>query len=108
MARVPTTFYSTASGPTVKTEVVSAVAATTRIIRKATFTNNTGGTLLVDLYIDPTGSQEVQLADQHTIIDQETWSCPDIEGHILSPSGTIDITISGAGMDIVISGVNVT
>ena len=108
MARTPSPLYSSASGPTTKTEVISAETSTTRIIRKATFTNNSGGTLNVDIYVDPTGSQEVQIADTHTLVDQETWSCPDIEGHILNASGTVDLTISGAGMDIVISGVKVT
>lgn len=108
MARTPSNLYASASGPTVKTEVISAETATKRIIRKATFTNNSGGTLQVDMYFDPTGVLETQIVDQKSIIDQESWSCPDIEGHILEAAGTIDLTISGAGMDVLISGVKVT
>lgn len=108
MARTPANFYSNASIPAVKTEIISADANTVRIIRKATFTNNSGGTLTVDFYIDPTGAAEIQIADTKVLIDQETWSCPDIEGHILEAAGTVDVTASGAGIDLVISGINVT
>ncbi len=106
--RTPTSLYSSASIPTTKTEIVSAEANTVRIIRKATFTNNSGGALTIDLYVDPSGSTEVQIVDTKTLSDKETWSCPDIEGHILGASGTIDVTASGAGIDLVISGVKVT
>jgi hypothetical protein len=107
MARTLDSFYSSASIPTTKTEIVSAEASTYRLIRKATFTNNTGATVTVDLYIDPTGSAEVQMADTKTLIDGETWSCPDIEGHVLQPTGTIDVTGSAAGIDLVISGMKI-
>lgn len=108
MASTPASLYSNASITAAKTEVVSAEASTVRVIRKATFTNNSGGTLTVDLYIDPTGAAEVQVADTKTLIDTETWSCPDIEGHVLSASGTIDATASGAGIDLVITGIKIT
>lgn len=107
MARSPASLYSSASIPTTKTEIVSAESNTKRIIRKATFTNNSGGALTVDFYFDPTGAAEVMLADAKSLADQEVWSCPDIEGHILEAAGTIDVTASGAGIDLVISGVKV-
>lgn len=107
MARSPSSLYSSASMPTTKTEVISAEANTKRIIRKATFTNNSGGALTFDLYIDPTGAAEVQLCDTKAIADQETISIADIEGHILEAAGTVDIASSGAGIDCVISGVKV-
>ena len=108
MARTPSNLYAIASVPTVKTQVVGPDPSTIRILRKATFTNNSGGTLTVDLYIDPSGSSEVQIADAKALVDQETWSCPDIEGHILNQNGTVDVTASGAGIDLVISGIDVT
>lgn len=108
MAITPASFYSTASAPTAKTEVVSAATATKRVIRKATFCNNSGSTLTFDLYIDPTGAQEVQIVDTKTLVDKETWSCPDAEGHVLNAAGTIDIAVSIAGLDVAISGINVT
>jgi len=108
MARTPITLYSSASIAAAKTEVVSAKGNTKRIIRKATFTNNSGAALTVDLYIDPTGAAEVQIADTKVLADQETWSCPDIEGHILEAAGTIDATASGAGIALVISGIDAT
>lgn len=108
MARTETTLYSSGSLTASKTEVISAVTNTKRIIRKATFTNTSGGALTVDIYVDPTGLTEVQIVDTKILADQETWSCPDLEGHILEADGTVDITASGAGIDCVISGVNVT
>jgi hypothetical protein len=108
MARTPATLYSSASIAVAKTEVVEAESNTIRIIRRATFTNNSGGTLTVDLYIDPSGSVEVQVADTKVLIDRETWSCPDAEGHVLEAAGTIDVTASGAGIDLVITGIKVT
>ena len=108
MATTPSTLYSNPSITAAKTEVVSAEASTKRVITKCTFTNNSGGTLTVDLYIDPTGASEVQLADTKVLIDTEVWSCPDIEGHVLEAAGTIDATASGAGIDLVISGYKIT
>ena len=108
MARTPTNLYAIASAPTSKTTVIAAEASTTRIIRKATFTNNTGSTVTVDLYITADGTNETQLADTKTLIDTEVWSCPDIEGHILTADGTVAVNTSAAGVDLVISGVKVT
>ena len=108
MAVTPVTLYSNPSLTVAKTEVVSALANTTRVIHKATFTNTSGSTQTIDLYIDPTGSSEVQIADTKVLIDQETWSCPDIEGHVLTPSGTIDVTPSAANVQLVISGRQIT
>ena len=108
MARILDSLYSSASIPTTKTEIISAEASTYRLIRKATFTNNSGATVTIDLYMDPTGTAEVQIADTKTLIDGETWSCPDIEGHVLKPDGTIDVTGSAAGIDLVISGMKIT
>lgn len=108
MARNPASLYSIASLPTTKTELISAETATKRIIRKATFTNNSGGTLTVNLYMDPTGAAEVQIVDTKALIDTESWDVPNIEGHVLEAAGTIDGDASGAGVDLVISGVKVT
>ena len=108
MARSPSNLYASASITAAKTEVVAAETGTKRIIRKATFTNNTGGVLTVDLFIDPTGAAEVQVADTKSLADAETWSCPDAEGHVLEAAGTIDAGASGAGIDLVISGVKIT
>lgn len=108
MARTPSPLYSVASVPTSKTEVISAETATTRILRKITFINTSGATLTVDLYLDPTGAVEVQLLDTKAIQDQETWSTPDGEGHILNASGTMDVQASGAGLEMIVSGIKVT
>ena len=108
MARTVKNLYASNSLAITKTEVISAVTGTTRQIRKATFTNNTGATVTVDLYIDPTGTDEIQLVDTKPLIDKETWSVPAIEGHVLGASGTVDVTASATGVDLVISGVEIT
>lgn len=108
MAFNPSNLYASASITAAKTEIIGAELNTKRIIRKATFTNNSGGSLTVGLYIDPTGSAEMQIADTKTLTDQETWSCPDIEGHVLEAAGTIDAEASGAGIDLIITGTKIT
>ena len=107
MAFNPSTLYSAASIPIAKTDVVVAETATKRIIRKATFTNISGGALTFDLYFDPTGGSEVQLLDTKSLADMETYSCPDIEGHVLEPGGTIALVASAANISCVISGTKV-
>ena len=108
MPTTPATLYSSASITAAKTEIVPAETSTVRAIRKATFTNNSGGTLTVGLYINPTGAAEVQLAVDKVLIDGQVWSCPDAEGHILNAAGTISAEASGAGIDLVISGFKFT
>lgn len=108
MSRSSASAYSTNSCPTTKTEIISAESNTVRIIRKATFTNNSGSTQTVDLYIDPSGSLESRIVNTKVLIDKETWSCPDIEGHVLSAAGTIDVTASAANVALTISEVKDT
>lgn len=108
MATTPATLYSSASLAATKTEIIAAEASTKRVIRKATFTNNSGGTLTVDVYIDPTGASEVQIIDTKVLIDAESWVCQEIEGHVLEAAGTVDVTASGTGIDLVISGFKIT
>jgi hypothetical protein len=107
MARSPSSLYSSASITAAKTEIIAAEAGTKRLIRKATFTNNSGGVLTVDLFIDPTGAAEAVLADTHSLADMESWDCPNAEGHVLEAAGTMDAGASGAGITLVISGVKV-
>lgn len=108
MARAVTNLYASTSLAASKTEVISALTSTTRIIRKATFTNTSGATVTIDVYVDPDGATETQIVDTKVLIDQETWSCPDLEGHVIGASGTVDITASAAGVQCLISGVQVT
>lgn len=108
MARTLSNLYASSSLAATKTEIISAETGTTRLIRKATFTNNSGGTVSIDLYVDPDGASEVQIVDTKYLIDQETWDCPQIEGHIINASGTVDVTASATGVDLLISGVKIT
>jgi inner membrane protein involved in colicin E2 resistance len=108
MARTPSDLYAKASIPTTKTEVIGTDASTIRILRKATFTNNSGSTRTVDLYIDSNGTREVHLVPAKALVDKEVWSCPDFEGHVLSQNGTVDVNADAAGVDLIISGIDVT
>jgi len=108
MATTPVNLYASASITAAKTVVVAAEPNVIRAIRKATFTNNSGGTLTVDLFFTPDGTNEVILADTKVLIDTQVWSCPDGEGHILEPAGTISVGASGAGIDLIISGFKFT
>lgn len=107
MARVPINLYTYASIPTSKTEVVSAATSLKRIIRKATFVNNSGSTATVDLYMYPDGINENRTVHTKTLIDKETYSVPDVEGHVLEPAGTIDVAGSVANIQLTISAINV-
>ena len=108
MARTLKNLYASNSLTASKTEVVAAVTGTKRYLKKATFTNNTGSTVSVDLYIDPDGATEIQLVDTKYLIDTETWSVPGFEGHVLEAAGTIDVTASATGVDLVITGIEIT
>jgi len=108
VASIAANLYATASMPTVRTEVISAEANTRRIIRKATLTNNSGVTRTVNLYLQPDGSNDVQIANTYTLVDQETWSSPDLEAHVLEFTGTLDVSASGSGVSMIVSGSKVT
>ena len=94
--------YASNSIPTSKTEIIAA-SDKKRIIRKATFTNTTGGVVVVDLYIDPTGSSEIHIVDTKSLADAETYTVPDIEGHVLEAAGTIDVTSDTASVGLIIT-----
>lgn len=100
--------YAYASIPTIKTDIINAEGSTQRVIRKATFTNNSGATVTVDLYIKPDGVNEIRIADTKVLVATETWSCPDAEGHILEAAGTMAVVASAANVELVISGFKVT
>lgn len=108
MASIASNLYASNSIPIVKTEIISAEASTRRIIRKATFTNYSGSSVTIDLYIQPDGSNEVQIVDTKTLVDQETWSCPDVESHVLEFLGTLDVKASSTNVALVVSGSKVS
>ena len=108
MASIASSLYADASIPIVKTEIISAEANTRRILRKATFTNHSGLSRVISLYIEPDGSNEVQIVDSKVLVDQETWSCPDIESHVLEFTGTASVSADGTNVALSISGTKVT
>lgn len=101
--RSPVTLYASANIAVTKSQIVAAAALKKRIIRKATFCNDTGGAVVVDLYIDPTGSAECHILDTKTLADKEIFSVPDIEGHVLGPSGTMDLNSDTANVQLIIT-----
>jgi len=108
MASVPSNLYADSSIPIVKTEIIAAEANTRRILRRATFTNISGSQRIIDLYIEPDGATEVQIVASKTLVDQETWSCPDCESQVLEFTGNLSVNADGTGVTLIISGSKVT
>lgn len=108
MSRTPSVLYAKASITQAKTVVIAAEASTKRIIRKATFHNRSGGALTIDFYCSADGTNEVRVENTRILSDKETYSVPDIEGHILEAAGTISAACSGANIDLLISGTKYT
>jgi hypothetical protein len=108
MATTPVNLYTSSSIAVSKTEIVSAASNTKRIIRKATFVNNNASAVTVDLYIKPDGSNEEHIVHTKIIAPYETYSVPDIEGHVLEAAGTISATASTTNIELNISGYNIT
>lgn len=83
------------------------------IIKKISFTNTTTGIVKVTLYkVVAAGSAGTTniIANQKALDALETWSCPDIEGKVLSVGDTIQalsdtasaVNIDGAGTEVVL------
>jgi hypothetical protein len=104
----PVDLYASASIPTTKTTVVAAAANTKRINRRVTFINDNASAVTVDLYITPDGSNEIHIVHTKIIAPYETYSPPDIEGHVLEAAGTMAIAGSTTSIECIISGFNVT
>jgi len=107
MASAPTYAYANASIPTAKTQIVGPSTAK-RQIRKLTFINNSGGDLTVNLWIDTSGIIETLFLPTKTIANLQTWSCFDIEGHVLEPNGTMSVQASGNNLAMNVSTITVT
>lgn len=82
------------------------------IIKKLTFTNSTGGSVDVTVYLVPgTGSADATniLIDALPIAAHTCYEATVAEGHVLNPEDTIQAFASaGASIDILGSGVELT
>jgi len=108
MASIPTYGYANASIPTIKTQIIGPTSSTKRQIRKLTFINNSGGNLTVNLWIDTSGTIETLFLNTKTIANLQTWSCFDIEGHVLEPNGKISVQASGNNLALNVTTLNIT
>ncbi len=67
------------------------------IIKKATFCNNHSGAVTVTINVIPSGGSAAygnQITKTKTIAAGDTWSCPDMENHVMEPGGTISMVAS--------------
>lgn len=89
----------------------TAPALTQCVIRKISCTNTTGGAVTVTLYLITSGgsaSASNTIASAKSLAAGETWSSPDVEGHVLEAGGFIQalasantsITILGSGIEL--------
>jgi len=108
MISAPTYAYANASIPTTKSQIIGPSTTAKRQIRKLTFINNSGGDLTVNLWIDTSGIIEVLFLNTKTIANLQTWSCIDIEGHVIEPNGTMNVQASGSNLAMNVTSINIT
>lgn len=73
---------------------------TARIYRRLTFANTSGSTRIVTVWLVPSGAAaatENKIVPGKALLPGETWSCPDIEGQVLSAGGTVQAAADAAG-----------
>jgi hypothetical protein len=85
---------------------------TKAIIKKATFCNDHTSAVTVTINLVPSGGAAAygnQITKTRTLAAGETWSCPDIENHVLEAAGFISMVASvTAKIGVRISGYEVT
>ena len=91
------------SGTTLPTSLGTApytATGVTTIIDKFTATNYSGGAVTVTVYLSGTGSDSL-IVKSHSLASNETYTFPEITGHILAASGYIQ-AIASAGSSVTI------
>jgi hypothetical protein len=90
----------------------TAPASTRAIIKKATFCNDHSSTVTVTINLVPSGGSAAygnQITKTKALAAGETWSCPDVENHVLEAAGFISMVASvTAKVGVRISGYEVT
>ena len=75
----------------------TAPVATKSLIKKATFCNDNTFAVTVTINLVPSGSTAAygnQITKTKVLSAAETWSCPDIENHVLEAGGFISMLAS--------------
>lgn len=99
LTNIDTTYYTTPTNTTSK-------------IFRATFCNDDITAIAVTITLVKSGSSasyESRITKAKTLAPGETWSCPDIEGHVLEAGGFISMVASITGkIGCRISGIEMT
>jgi hypothetical protein len=75
----------------------TAPAATKALIKKATFTNDHNVVVTVTINLVPSGGAAAygnQITKTRALAAGESWSCPDVENHVLEAGGFISMVAS--------------
>jgi len=75
----------------------TAPTGTKALVKKATFTNDHTSVVTVTINLVPTGGTAAyanQVTKAKALAAGETWSCPDIENHVLEAGGFISMLAS--------------
>lgn len=73
--------------------------ATKAIIKRATFCNDHSGVVAVSISLVPSGGSAAYgntITKTKSLAAAETWSCPDVENHVLETGGFISMVASVA------------
>ena len=75
----------------------TAPAGTKAIIKKATFCNDHSGVVTVTINIVPSAGSAAygnRITKARALAAGETWSCPDVENHVMEAAGFISMVAS--------------
>ena len=75
----------------------TAPASTKALIKKATFNNDHTSVVTVTINLVPSGGAAAygnQITKTKSLAAGETWSCPDVENHVLEAGGFISMVAS--------------
>src|SRR5690242_6172848 len=107
-----TTFSRLIEGSLLTTSAVAyytAPAGTSTVLKKVTFTNTSGDTATITVYLVRSGGStgaQCRLIDTRTLSSQETYDCIEAIWHILAPGDSLQAQASAGGaVNIIASGV---
>lgn len=75
----------------------TAPAGTRAIVKRATFCNDHSSVVTVTINLVPSGGSAAygnQITKTKALAAGETWSCPDVENHVLEAGGFISMVAS--------------
>jgi hypothetical protein len=87
-------------------------ALTTTILRKLSFCNTSGGAVTVTVHLITSGgtaSASNTISSAKSLAANETWSSPDVEGHVMEAGGFIQALASaGTSVTLIASGIEIS